>query len=86
MKRSVNSKEKYMEHLNKIIFKNEKMMLSPEKDSCDLHALTHEDTEILGMFCDVIPVHGDELKKILLLGYLEYIKEKKYNEVDVIID
>lgn len=76
------SKEKYMEHLNESIFEYGFSKI----DNCDCHELTHEDTEILGMFCDVIPVHGDDLKRVLLLGYLEYEKELVRSEVDVIVD
>lgn len=42
----------------------------PEGDSCDNHAMTHEDTEILGMFCDVTAIHGEVLKDVLIKGYL----------------
>ena len=41
-----------------------------EMNSCDYHAITHEDTEILGAFCDATGINGSELKKILLLGYM----------------
>lgn len=46
--------------------------LAVEEDSVNLHAMTHEDTEILGHFCDSFGIHGELLKKILLLGYLSY--------------
>ena len=62
------SKEKAA--LYKLIFANEKEMLSPEVDSCMFHNLTHRDTEILGMFCDHTNIHGEELKNLLLEGYL----------------
>lgn len=53
-----------------MIFSNDKQMLSPEIDSCGFHAMTHEDTEILGMFCDFSSIHGEKLKQILIRGYL----------------
>lgn len=53
------------------IFNNGKMMLSPEINSCDFHAMTHQDTEILGMFCDFTGIHGEKLKEVLLKGYLK---------------
>lgn len=56
--------------LKKKIFDNGKMMLSPEVDSCIFHNMSHTDTEILGMFCDFTNIHGEELKSILLNGYL----------------
>lgn len=52
------------------IFENGKMMLSPEIDSTIFHAMTHEDTEILGMFCDYTGIHGDGIKRILIEGLL----------------
>ena len=51
------------EKLYEMIFTNGKQMLSPEIDNCDFHAMTHEGTEILGMFCDFTNIHGEELKK-----------------------
>ena len=56
--------------LKEKIFDNEKMMLSPVVDSCVFHNLSHTDTEILGVFCDFTNIHGEELKSILLNGYL----------------
>ena len=52
------------------IFTNGKMMLSPEINSVDFHAMTHEDTEILGMFCDFTGIHGNGLKRVLVEGLL----------------
>lgn len=60
--------EKY---LYKAIFFDGKQMLSPEIDSVDFHAMTHEDTEILGMFCDFSGIHGEKLKEILIKGYMD---------------
>lgn len=58
------------ELLKERIFDNGKMILSPETDSCVLHNLSHTDTEILGIFCDFTNIHGEELKSVLLNGYL----------------
>lgn len=77
------NKERYIAHLNKYFFEDGKMMLSPEINSCDFHKLTHLDTEILGMFCDKVDIHGEELKRVLLLGLIEYQAEKQKNEVEV---
>jgi hypothetical protein len=55
---------------NQQIFENGKMMLTPGIDSIDFHAMTHEDTEILGMFCDFTGLHGDGIKRILIEGLL----------------
>lgn len=55
----------------KMIFTNGKQMLSPEIDSCTFHNLTHKDTEILGMFCDFTNIHGEDLKQLLIGGYLK---------------
>lgn len=55
---------------NQQIFENGKMMLTPGIDSVDFHAMTHEDTEILGMFCDFTGLHGDSIKRILIEGLL----------------
>lgn len=37
-------------------------------DSTVFHAMTHENTEILGMFCDFSGIHGEDLKKLLIRG------------------
>lgn len=59
--------------LHEMIFTNGKQMLSPEINSVDFHAMTHEDTEILGMFCDFTGIRGEKLKRILVKGYLSTI-------------
>ena len=64
------------EKLYEMIFYNGKQMLSPEIDSTIFHAMTHEDTEILGMFCDFSGIHGEDLKKLLIRGYLKNISPK----------
>lgn len=43
-------------------------------DSCILHSINHEDTEILGYFCDKTGLHGNDLKKILTIGFYDYQK------------
>lgn len=65
------------EKLYEMIFYNGKQMLSPEIDSTIFHAMTHQDTEILGMFCDFSGIHGEELKKLLIRGYLKNINPNK---------
>lgn len=65
------------EELYKLIFTNGRQMLSPEIDSCVFHAMTHEDTEILGMFCDFSGIHGEELKCLLIRGYLKNINPQE---------
>ena len=60
------------EKLYETIFYNGKLMLSPV-DSVNFHAMTHEDTEILGMFCDFSGIHGEDLKKLLIRGYLKSV-------------
>lgn len=51
-----------------LIFTNGEYILSPEIDSVNFHAMTHEDTEILGMFCDFTNIHGEKLKRLLIRG------------------
>lgn len=58
------------------IFQDGRMSLSSETDSCFLHNLTHLDTEILGAFCDYTNIHGEELKKVLIEGFLQ--KERNF--------
>lgn len=54
-----------------MIFTNGKQSLSPENDSVNFHAMKHEDTEILGMFCDFTAIRGEKLKLLLIRGYLK---------------
>ena len=63
------------EKLYETIFYNGKLMLSPV-DSVNFHTMTHEDTEILGMFCDFSGIHGEDLKKLLIRGYLNGINKE----------
>lgn len=55
---------------NEQIFTNGKMMFDSEIDSVNFHAMTHEDTEILGMFCDFTGIHGNGIRRILIEGLL----------------
>ena len=48
-------------------------------DSCEFHAMTHEETEILGAFCDVTAIHGDDLKEVLVRGYIARMMKPKEN-------
>lgn len=52
-------------------FSNDKYV--PDGDSRDYHSITHKDTEILGMFCDATAIHGEDLKDVLVEGYLRRI-------------
>lgn len=61
------------EKLYKMIFANGKQMLLPEINSVDFHAMTCEDTEILGMFCDFTDIHGEKLKQLLIKGYMNVL-------------
>lgn len=54
-----------------MIFTNGKQILSPEMNSVNFHATTHEDTEILGAFCDFTAIRGEKLKLTLIRGYLK---------------
>lgn len=67
-------------NLEKAIFIDGKMMLSSEIDSINFHAITHEDTEILGQFCDFTGIHGDNLREILLLGFLTKAERRQKDE------
>ncbi len=46
------------------------MKFSIEGDSCEFHNLTHKETEILGVFCDLTNIHGDDLIDVLVKGYM----------------
>ena len=65
------------EELYKVMFTNGKQMLSPEIDSTIFHAMTHQDTEILGMFCDFSGIHGEELKNLLIRGYMKNVPKSE---------
>ena len=70
-------------NLEKLIFVDGKMILDSEIDSINFHAMTHEDTEILGQFCDFTGITGDTLREVLLLGYLTRMERiNKYKTSD----
>lgn len=88
-------KERYLEHLNKMIFGNEMLFLSEPNIGTKGCVFTPYDKIIAGTFCEKTDVHGEELKKILLLGYMENNKiehkERMKNGedqciVDILID
>lgn len=56
---------------HEIIFENTYRFSNSDKDSIELHAMSHEDTEILGQFCDAVGIHGEQLETILILGLIE---------------
>ena len=56
---------------HEIIFENTRRFSNSDRDSVELHAMTHEDTEILGQFCDAVGMHGEQLEAILILGLIE---------------
>lgn len=59
------------DEIYQMIFSNGKKTPSPEIDSTNFHAMAHEDTEILGMFCDFTAIRGEKLKLLLIRGYLK---------------
>lgn len=73
------------EKLYEMIFTNGKHMISPEIDSTVFHAMTHQDTEILGMFCDFSGIHGEELKKLLIRGYLRNVNREIEEDINKLI-
>lgn len=60
------------EILQDTFFQNGNMNHLEECNSVNYHAITHEDTEILGAFCDVTGFHGNDLQKLLILGYISW--------------
>lgn len=64
-------KEQYLEHLNRMIFDNEMLFLSEPNIGTKGCVFTLYDKIIAGTFCEKTNVHGEKLKKILLLGYME---------------
>lgn len=78
-------KKRVEEHLYNLIFDDGFQMLSSEFNSIDFHAMTHEDTEILGMFCDFSGIHGEKLKEVLVRGYVENAyRDKEKNDIEVL--
>lgn len=51
-----------------------------DPNSCYYHAMDFETTEILGAFMDLRPVSPNQLKRILILGYLFNMIVGKYYE------
>ena len=49
-----------------------------DTNSCDYHMMNFETTEILGAFMDLRPVSSDQLKRILILGYLFNVAFGRY--------
>ena len=64
-------KERYLEHLDKMIFGNEMLFLSEPNIGTRGCIFTPYDRIIAGTFCEKTDIHGEKLKKILLLGYME---------------
>lgn len=63
---------------HKIIFENTNRLSNSDRDSVEFHAMSHDDTEILGQFCDATGIHGRELEEILILGLIERNKRNSY--------
>ena len=49
-----------------------------DPNSCDYHMMDFATTEILGVFMDLRPVSTNQLKRILILGYLFNMVFGKY--------
>ena len=64
-------KERYLEHLDHMIFSNEMLFLSEPNIGTKGCIFTPYDRIIAGTFCEKTDIHGEKLKKILLLGYME---------------
>ena len=62
--------------LYETIFANKKIMLSSPLNSCECHRMTYSDVEILGMFLDVVSVDAEDLKRILIKGYVALIQAR----------
>lgn len=77
----------YLRRLESEIFKPYDIDKLEQGDRCNFHAMTSEHAEILGQFLDHSTMTPDELKRCLILGYLEYItgtvriKEDEYYEL-----
>lgn len=64
------------------IFENTYRYPDSDRDSVELHAMTHEDTEILGQFCDAVCIHGKQLEEILILGLIERNRRIDHETLD----
>ena len=69
-------KERHLEYLNKTIFGNEMLFLSEPNIGTRGSVFTPYDKIIAGTFCEKTDIHGEKLKKILLLGYMENNKSE----------
>lgn len=63
---------------HEIIFENTRRFPNTDRDSVELHAMSHDDTEILGQFCDAVGIHGKQLEEILILGLMERNRRNSY--------
>lgn len=63
---------------HEIIFENTRRFPNSDRDSVELHAMSHDDTEILGQFCDAVCIHGKQLEEILILGLMERNRRNGY--------
>ena len=67
---------------HEIIFENTHRFPNSDKDSVELHAMSHEETEILGQFCDAVAIYGEQLEEILILGLMEKNRRNNYEALD----
>lgn len=66
--------EEIKKELKESIFDDGVKMSLPWIGSIECHAMTHEDTEIFGQFCDYSGIHGEELKDLLIQGWLRILE------------
>lgn len=77
----------YLRRLESEIFEPYDINEIEQSDRCDFHAMTSEHTEVLGQFLDYTAKTPEELKRCLLLGYLESLigtvrlKQDEYKEM-----
>lgn len=69
-------KEQYLNHLDQMIFGTEMLFLSEPNIGTRGSVFTPYDKIIAGTFCEKTDIHGEKLKKILLLGYIENNKSE----------
>lgn len=69
-------KEQYLNHLDQMIFGIEMLFLSEPNMGTRGSVFTPYDKIIAGTFCEKTDIHGEKLKKILLLGYMENNKSE----------
>lgn len=63
-------KRKNIKKVIKDIWGDKKINKMQIEDSIYFHNMTREETEILGYFCDFTGIHGEQLKGVLVRGYL----------------